>query len=85
MQRKITKLDFETWDIVFNSSGTGCKFNCFLNACCFLNTYLRISYSSFPLPRIKNSTRSKTFITLGMETSCKPKRELYLAGRNCND
>jgi len=85
MQRKITNLDSETWDTEFDSSDTGCKFDCFLNAYCFLNIYLRIFYSSFPLTRIKNSTRSKTWITVGMKTSWKPKRELYLAGKNSNN
>jgi len=74
MQRKITKLDSEAWDTVFDNSDTGCKFNCFLNACCFLNIDL-IFYLCFPLTRIKNSTRSKTWITVGMKTSCNLKEK----------
>jgi hypothetical protein len=74
----VTKLSYETWDTVFDSSVTDSKFNC------FLHTHLRIFYSSFPLMRAKNGTKNKTWITVGIKTSCKSKRELYLASKNTN-
>jgi hypothetical protein len=48
------ELSYETWDPVFDSSGTDSKFNF------VLNTYLRILYSSFPLMRGKNGTENRT-------------------------
>jgi hypothetical protein len=50
----VTKLSYETWDTVFDSSDTDSKFNC------FLNTRLKIFYSSFPLMRVKYGTKNKT-------------------------
>jgi len=44
----IYKLNFESWDGVYNSTDVNIMFNS------FLNTYLRIFYSSFPLLRIKD-------------------------------
>jgi len=54
----VTKFSYETWDAVFDSSDTDSKFNC------FLNTHLRIFYLSFPLMRVKNSTKNKTWVTV---------------------
>jgi hypothetical protein len=53
----VTKLSNESWDTVFDSNDFDSKFNF------FLNIYL-IFYSSFPLKRIKNETKSKTWITM---------------------
>ena len=50
-----------------------------------LNTYLRIFYSSFPLLRIKDRNYKNNWITSGIETSCKHKRELFLLIRNDNN
>jgi hypothetical protein len=65
----VTKLSNESWDTVFDSNDIDSKFNF------FINTYLRILYSSFPLKRVKNETKSKTWITMGIKTSCKRKRQ----------
>ncbi|PNF30772.1 hypothetical protein B7P43_G06180, partial [Cryptotermes secundus] len=76
----VTKLSNESWDNVFDSNNIDSKFNC------FLNTYLRIFYSSFPLKIVKNENKNKsTWITIGIKTSCKHKRQLYLASRDSND
>ena len=42
----------------------------------FLNNFLRIYYSSFPLIRVKNKTNQNSWIKPGIITSCKHKREL---------
>ena len=53
----------------------------------FLDTYLKIFNSSFPLKRvhITKKNNNKSWITLGILTSCKHKRELFIASRNSNN
>jgi hypothetical protein len=51
----------------------------------FLNTFLRIFYSCFPLARIKNKNNSISWIKLGIKKSCKHKRELFLSTRDSNN
>jgi hypothetical protein len=51
----------------------------------FLNIYLRIFYSNFFLRGVNSKTNSNAWITLGIRTSCKRKRDLYLLCRNCNN
>ena len=51
----------------------------------FLNIYLRIFYSSFPPIRTKSRNNKNNWITLGIKTSCKCKRELFLLCRNSNN
>jgi hypothetical protein len=75
----VTKFSYDTWDTVFDSSGSDSKFNC------FLNTHLRIFYSSFPLMMVKNGTKNKTWMAISIKASCKSKRELYFTSRNTND
>jgi hypothetical protein len=70
----VTKLSNESWDTVFDSSDIDSTFNCFLNA------YLKIFYSSLPLKRVKNETKGKTCITVGIKTSCKRKRHIWPVG-----
>ena len=73
----INKLSNESWDMVFNSESINDIFNS------FLNNYLMIFNSSFPLQRVaikKNSIKNK-WITKGIKTSCNTKRKLYLAYR----
>jgi hypothetical protein len=74
----VTKLSNESWDNVFDSNDIDSTFNC------FLNTYL-IFYSSLPLKIVKNETKSKTWITVGIKTSCRCRGQLYLASRESND
>ena len=77
----INKLSNESWDMVFNSEDINNMFNS------FLNNYLRIFNSSFPLQTVvvrKNSTKNK-WITKGIQTSCNNKRKLYKACRQNTD
>jgi hypothetical protein len=65
------KLSYETWEQVFDRNDVNKIFNS------FLNIFLRIYYSSFPLIQIKNNMNQNSWITPGIITSCKHKRELY--------
>ena len=75
----IYKLSNESWDSIFNNTDVNLMFNF------FLNTYLRIFYSCFPLMKIKNNSNTISWMTLGIKTSCKRKRELFLLNRNSNN
>jgi hypothetical protein len=75
MTNFVMKLSSETWDTVFSNADIETKFNT------FLSTYLRIFYSSFPLRKPKTAT----WVTIGIRTSCKHKRELYLTSRGSHD
>jgi len=85
MNLKYTIFDFiykrsnESWDSTFNNTDVNLMFNS------FLNTYLRIFYSCFPLMKIKNNSNTISWITSGIKTSCKRKRELFLLNRNNNN
>jgi len=48
----------------------------------FLNTYLRIFPSSFPLIRNKSKNNKNNLINLGIKNACKRKREPFLLCRN---
>ena len=50
-----------------------------------LNILLRIYYSSFPLIQAKNKRNQNSWITPGVITSCKYKRELYKELQNNNN
>jgi hypothetical protein len=58
----VMKLSYETWDTVFSNVDMDTKFNS------FLNTYLRIFYSSFPLKKTKNTATNSTCMTTGIKT-----------------
>jgi len=77
----IAKLSCESWDTTFNSEDVNTMFNS------FLNIYLRVFYSSFPLKKVisRNNKDNKTWITIGIKTSRRHKRELYLTCRNSNN
>jgi hypothetical protein len=66
----------ETSDITFSSEDVNVMFNA------FLDTYLKIFYSSFPIQRIQTATKRNDWITSGITTLCKHKRELYIACKN---
>jgi hypothetical protein len=61
----VTKLGNESWDTAFDGWGIDSKFNC------FVNTYLRIIYSSSPLKSVREETKSESWITVGIKTRCK--------------
>jgi hypothetical protein len=73
------KLSFETWNSVFDDNDVNTMFNS------LLNIYLWIFYSSFPLRRVNSKTNRNVWITIGIRTSCKHKRDLYLLCRNSNN
>jgi hypothetical protein len=75
----IYELSNESWDTIFNNTDVNLMFNS------FLNTHLRIFYSCFPVIGIKNISNTISWITLGIKTSCKCKRELFLLNRNSNN
>jgi hypothetical protein len=66
------KLSSEIWQNVFENDSN--DVDSILNP--FLNTYLQIFYSCFPI---------KQWITKGIINSCKWKKDLYLLTRNNND
>jgi hypothetical protein len=72
-------LNYRTWDPVFEGDDVNTIFNS------FLNTYLRIFYSSFPLIKINEEIHNNSWIMIDIKTSYKRKRELYLASRNSNN
>ena len=51
----------------------------------FLNTFLRICYSSFSVNKSQYSYKWKPLLTSGIRISCANKRKLYLTYRNSND
>jgi len=72
------KPSFESWESVFENDDIDTLSNS------FLNTYLRIFYSSFPLKKLNPKTEINTWITPGLRNSCECKRDLYLLCRNSN-
>jgi len=74
-----THLSYEIWDTVFGKHDVDEIFNS------FHNTFLRIFHSSFPEKKIQMQNKDKTWITKGIQTSIKNKRELYLKCRISNN
>jgi phosphopantetheine adenylyltransferase len=70
------QLSYETWDTVFYGEYINHIFNS------FLNTYLRIFYSCFPLTRKKRIAPIIPWITPGIRISCGHKRDLYIVCKN---
>jgi hypothetical protein len=75
----IFKLSSESWEGVFNNNDVNLMFNY------FLNTYLNIFHSSFPIVRSTTKNYVNNWITPGIKTSCKSKRELFLLTKTSND
>jgi len=75
----LNQLSCETWDNVFSTDDVNIMFNS------FLDTYLKMFHSSFPLKRVYLNKKHKNWITLGISMSCKHKRELFTACRNNNN
>ena len=72
-------LSLETWDNVFENNDIISSNNS------FLNTYLRVYYSCFPLRKLITKNNGNAWIITGIRTSCKRKRELYLLCKNSRD
>ena len=60
-------LSYKKWDNVFIEENVNTVFNN------FLNIYLRIFNSSFPLQKIYSTQNNKPWITIGIKTSCQQK------------
>jgi len=73
------KLSHETWEQVFDGNDVNKIFNS------FLNIFLRIYYSSFPLTQVKSKMNQNSWITPGIITSCKHKRQQYKELQNNNN
>ena len=73
------KLSHETWEQVFDGNDV----DKILNS--FLNIFLRIYYSNCPLTQVKSKMNQNSWITPGIITSCKHKRELYKELQNNNN
>ena len=65
------KLSHETWEQIFRGNDVNTIFNN------FLNIFLRIYNSSFPLTLAKNKMTQNSWIITWIIASCKNKRELY--------
>jgi len=72
-------LSCENWKNVFMEEDVNIIYNN------FINTYIRIFYTSFPLVKIKNSQNLKPWLTKGIKISFLNKRRLYLKYRNSNN
>jgi hypothetical protein len=72
-------LSNESWSNIFHTDDINLMYNY------FLNTYLRIFYASFPITRVTSQNKYNRWITLGIQTSCKRKRELFLLNRLLNN
>jgi hypothetical protein len=72
-------LSHETWEEVFDGNDLNKIFNS------FLNIFIRIYYSSFPLVQAKSKMNKNSSITPGTIISCKHKRELYKELQNNNN
>jgi hypothetical protein len=75
-------LSYENWENVFDSDCDN-DVNVIFNN--FLNTYLRIFYSSFPSPKSLFTDTSKGWLTKGILISCRHKKELYLLSKMSNN
>jgi hypothetical protein len=68
-------LSYENWEDVFLETNVNIIFKN------FLNTSLRIFYSSFPVNKSQYSYKPKPLLTTGIRFSCANKRKLYLTYR----
>ena len=64
-------LSYENWEDVFLENNVNIIFNN------FLNTYLRIFNTCFPIVKTHVSQKLKPWLTTGIRTSCANKRRLY--------
>ena len=77
-----SNLSYENWEDVFNTTSK-IDINVMFNN--FLNTYLRIFYGSFPQFKSTARDKCKGWLTKGILTSCKNKKDLYLLCRISNN
>ncbi|PNF34798.1 hypothetical protein B7P43_G03730 [Cryptotermes secundus] len=70
-------LSFETWETVFNADNNNID-SVFNN---FVDVYLQIFNACFPKKKTYEHFSSKQWLTTGIKTSCRRKRELYLLAK----
>jgi hypothetical protein len=75
-------LSFESWENVFDTTN-GNEVNAIFNN--FLNVYLRIFYCTFPQHKSIIRNKGKGWISIGIITSCRQKKELYLLYKVSNN
>jgi hypothetical protein len=75
-------LSYENWEHVFNPECDN-DVNVIFNN--FLNTYLRIFYSSFPSHKSLVKHTSNGWLTKGILISCRHKKDLYLLSKMSNN
>jgi len=76
------RLSCESWDCVFGNNDNMDVDSLFS---AFLNNYLRLFYTSFPLQKIIERHDNESWITACTKISCNHKRELYLLRGDSND
>jgi hypothetical protein len=76
------RLSYESLDSIF-SNNDNMDVDSLFNI--FLNNYLKIVYTSFPLRKIIEIGKSRQWVTMGIKTSCNHKRQLHLLCRDSND
>ena len=74
-----TKLSYDSWEDILTENNVNTVFNN------FLNTRLRIFYSSFPLKKAHHKSCNKAWLTPRIKISCINKRKLFLIHRNSYD
>jgi hypothetical protein len=73
---------YESWDSIF-SNNDNMDVHSLFNI--FLNNYLRIVYTSFPLWKIIESGKSRQWITTGIKTSCDRKRQFCFLSKDSDN
>jgi hypothetical protein len=76
------RLSYKSWECIFGNNDN-MDVDSLFNI--FLNNYLRIVYTSFPLQKIIERGKSRQWITMGIKTSCNLKRQLYSLCKDSND
>ena len=71
----LLKLSYDTWDSIFTKNDVNEIYNS------FLDTFLRHYHYCFPVTKTNKPSYCKSWITTGLRTSCKHKRELYMECR----
>jgi hypothetical protein len=75
-------LSHENWENVFDAEHDN-HINVLFNN--FLNTYLRIFYATFPIHKSLVKDTSKGWLTKGILTSCRHKKDLYLLSKTSDN
>jgi hypothetical protein len=71
-----SQLSFETWDEIFNGGGDDKLFNI------FLNIFLRIFYSSFPMSKVTINNKDKGWLTPTLIALSQIKNDYHLLSRS---